>query len=95
MEENLLSMGFSNLPEILKLFFFGPLFTLKLLRTEKTFCSCKLCYINIFIVLKSEIRRLMLYKQDLTEPKEDRGEKKKIKKMRTVTLKEKDKHIKK
>ena len=37
----------------------------------------------------------MLYKQDLTEPKEDRGEKKKIKKMRTVTLKEKDKHIKK
>ena len=37
MEGNFLSMGFSNLPEILKLFSFGPLFTLKLLRTEKTF----------------------------------------------------------
>lgn len=58
MEENLLSMGFSNLPEILKLFFFGPLFTLKLLRTEKTFCSCKLRYINIFIVLKIKMRKL-------------------------------------
>lgn len=44
---------------------------------------------NIFIVLKGEIRRLVLYKQDLTEPKEDRGEKMKIKKMRPVTLKKK------
>ena len=40
-------------------------------------------------MLKSEIRRLVLYKQDLTEPKEDKGEKMNIKKMRTVTLKKK------
>ena len=58
MEGNFLSMGFSNLPEILKLFSFGPLFTLKLLRTEKTFCPCKLCFINIFIVLKIKMRKL-------------------------------------
>lgn len=58
MEQNFLSMGFSNLPEILKLFSFGPLFTLKLLRTEKTFYSCKLCFINIFIVLKIKMRKL-------------------------------------
>ena len=51
---------------------------------------------NIFIVLKGEIRRLVLYKQDLTELKEDRGEKMKIKKMRPVTLKKKkNKHTKK
>ena len=40
-------------------------------------------------MLKGEIRRLVLYKQDLTEPKEDRGEKMKIKKTRPVTLKKK------
>ena len=40
-------------------------------------------------MLKGEIRRLVLYKQDLTELKEDRGEKMKIKKMRPVTLKKK------
>ena len=42
-------------------------------------------------MLKGEIRRLVLYKQDLTEPKEDRGEKMKIKKTRPVTLKKKKK----
>ena len=51
-------MGFSNLAEIHKLFSFGPLFTLKLLRTEKAFCLCQLCFINIFIALKIKMRKL-------------------------------------